>query len=96
MSYVPWKWLYNIVSKLVFDAQNYVKASIRPRFEVLDETVGSSETLAVASLDEVSFNNLTVEGRLKVRGMVDVFGDLTVGANGVIELIGDCELNIGI
>ena len=96
MSYVPLKWLYDIVSKLVFDARNYIKASIRPKFEVADETIASSETLAVASLDEASFNNLTVDGRLKVRGMVDVSGDLDIGSAGVIDLIADGEINIGV
>ena len=60
--------------KLTFDANNYIKSSNRPRLEVLDETISDTEKFFVSSGIEVSWNNLTVDGIIRNRGYVEIFG----------------------
>ncbi len=59
---------------------------------VKDLTVESDEKLNIASGEELAVDELTIKGRMRVKGVVDVFKDLNV--IGTIDVLG--EVNVGV
>jgi len=94
MSYIPLKRVLDVLNLFKFDKESYVKTSVRPKLEVHDEEIASDEVLAVASGDEVAFNNLKVDGRMIVKGAVDVVGDIEI--TGTLDIIDDGIVNVGL
>ena len=59
---------------------------------VKDLTVESDEKLNIASGEELAVDELTIKGRMRVKGGLDVFKDLNV--IGTIDVLG--EVNVGV
>jgi len=62
------------------------------RLGVKDLTVDADEILDVASGAEFAVKDLTISGRMRVKGVLDVYGDLDVV--GRLDVIG--EVNVGV
>jgi len=62
------------------------------RLGVKDLTVETDEKLNIASGEELAVDNLTIKGRMRVKGVLDAFKDLNV--IGHLDIIG--EVNVGV
>ena len=103
MSYIPLKDLKMSVDgikaqtdKIKFDSQEYIKVSERPKIEVHGETVANGEMVNIPSGIETVVLNISVDGRVRVKGVLEVVGDIDLGADGMLDIVGDGEVSVGV
>jgi len=73
---------------VLYDPTNFNKVQTK----VVDVEIDSGEIYEVASGIEASFNNITIYGRMRIKGVVDVYNNVDV--IGILDVVG--ELNVGV
>jgi len=68
------------------DIKDILDKPLPPLLRVHDKTIPTDEIWHVPVDKDIGFDNLTVEGRFRVKGTVDIYGSLNV--IGEVDIIG--------